>query len=654
MNASRSRPPRRLIRLARVGLLLGGWLLFDFVAVRGQSLEPAGVLGNSGTANDSLVRVNTSLKTQDGQGLRSGGFVDADARVWLSGGDAINCLDFEGRLLERHPLEPIGSRIDTTAFAALDGVLYSFGHLPKPDPKTQSNTALFAVPMNGGGPCELVATFGEIPGHIVGVLSAVPRNGKLIYAYAVEQAGSKRIVIAAFDPRTKSRDTLLEVAGVTPSGLAVSSDGESFFLGGNFGLYIGANQHQPNASEIVHLNWEGKELWRRVCLETPAEPTQFRGVVSAAGGAVWDTAWYGFLARFDRDGRSAPGKIASWDMRIPYVTQVVDVRSSMGLLAGRGVAETLDLLLLAQTSPEQAYLAVWDDEAASLTLDRRYGSLPEAGNIALSADGWVTVGGLWWRFDDAANAAPTFANNPGVCSSGAWRDDWVCSLKLGDRAIPCTARPAFGRGAAAHDHGSPAPFSKVRGFAVAPAAGGRERLAYATEASTNRIWRSIMEPRTWSPRKDWKQLVCESVAAPGDIAVLGDGSLVVVDGGSIVKLGIDGDTLVEKARLSQWGDKAGESFGKTLRLAADGGHILVADTDRHRVVLVDAASLRPTAQCGVTDSAGASGTDFSSPGAVALAGDRAVVVDAGNQRIIKLNLRKEPASGNRDQKVRKP
>jgi hypothetical protein len=130
MNASRSRPPHRLIRLTRFGFLVGVWLLFGS-AVRAQSLEPACVLGNSGAANDSLVRVNTSLKTHDGQGLRSGGFVDADARVWLSGGDAINCLDFEGRLLERH-------RIDTTAFAALDGVLYSFGHLPKPDPKTLS------------------------------------------------------------------------------------------------------------------------------------------------------------------------------------------------------------------------------------------------------------------------------------------------------------------------------------------------------------------------------------------------------------------------------------------------------------------------------------------------------------------------------------
>ena len=628
-----------LVLLVCVGLMMGGWPSSGS-AVLGQELQPVGVLGNSGVAGSSLVRVNTSLKTRDGQGLRSGGFVDRDARVWLSGGDAINCLDFEGRLLARHKLEPAGSRIDTSAFAVLDGVLYSFGHLPKPDPKTRSDTALFAVPMTGGGAAEPVAAFGEIPGHTVGVLSAVPRDGKLVYAYAVEQAGSKRIVIAAFDPRTKSRDTLLEVAGVTPSGLAVSRDGKSVYLGGNFGLYIGANQHHPNASEIVHLNWEGKELWRRVCLDTPAEPTQFRGIVSAAGGSLWDTAWYGFLARFDRDGRSAPGKIASWDMRIPYVTQVVDVRGSMDLLPPRGVSETLDPLLLTQTSPEQAHLAVWDDEAGTLTLERRYGSLPEPGNVALSADGWVNVGGLWWRFDDAASAAPAFANHAGACSPGAWRDDWVCSLTLGDRAIPCTARPAFGRGSAALDHGSPAPFAKVRGFAVAPAADGREPPAYATEGGTNRIWRSTMEARQWAPRKDWKPLECGSVKAPGDIAVLGDGSLVVVDGGSIVKLEAAGDTLAEKARLSQWGEKAGEAFGKNLRLAADGARILVADTDRHRVLLVDAGTFQPLAQCGQTDVAGTGVDALDQPTAVAIAGRRAVVYDAGNQRIVKLCLRK--------------
>jgi DNA-binding beta-propeller fold protein YncE len=638
MNASGFLFRCRLIPRACAGLMLVGWLLCG-VSARGESLEPVGVLGNSGVAGDSLVRVNTLLKSPDGQGLRSGGFVDGDARVWLSGGDAINCLDFEGRLLNRYPLEPGGRRVDTTAFAALDGVLYFFGHLDKPDPKTRSDVALFALPMAGNGRCTVAATVGEIPGHTVGVLSAMPRGGKLVYAYAAEQPGGKRIVIAAFDPTTKIRETLLEVAGVAPSGLAVSRDGQSVYLGGNFGLYIGANHHHPNASEIVHLDWQGKTLWRRVCLDTPAEPTQFRGVVSPAGGAVWDTAWYGFLARFDSSGKSAPGKIASWDMRIPYVAQVIDLRDAMGLLPAKGVAETLDPLLLTQTSPEQAHLAVWNDDAKSLELTRRFGSLPELGNVALNADGWVNVGGLWWRFDDVASAAPAFANHAGACSPAAWRDDWACSLTLGDRAIPCTARPAFGRGSAALDHGSPAPFSKVRGFAVAPQAGGGEVRAFATESGSNRIWRSTMEPRTWSPRKDWKSLECGSVKTPGDIAVLGDGSLVVVDGGSIVKLEASGDTLTERARLAKWGDKSGESFGKELRLAADGGRILVADTDRHRVVLVDAASMRPKAQCGSTDSAGAGNADFDSPTAVALAGDKAVVADRGNQRIVKLRLR---------------
>ena len=65
------------------------------------------------------------------------------------------------------------------------------------------------------------------------------------------------------------------------------------------------------------------------------------------------------------------------------------------------------------------------------------------------------------------------------------------------------------------------------------------------------------------PRKDWKPLESGSVKVPGDIAVLGDGSLVVVDGGSIVKLEAAGDTLAEKARLSQWGEKAERGVWET-------------------------------------------------------------------------------------------
>jgi len=605
--------------------------------LRAESLEYAGVLGNSGIEGAELVRVNTGLKGRDGGGLRSGVALDRDARVWLSGGEAFNCLDLEGRLLKRFPLQPAGSRIDTSGFALLDGVLYGFGHLPKADPKTGSDVVLFALPPGGAPSAEAVASFPEYPSHRAGVLCPTPHDGKLLYAYAEEK--EKRIVIGAYDSKTKERIRLMEIPGDYPSALAIDPDGQALYLGGYFGKYIGANIHQPRACEIVKLTWDGKELWRRVCLETPAEPTQFRGVVSVAGDAVWDAAWYGFLARFDRNGKTAPGKVASWDIRIPSVTQIVDVRGSLDLLAPKGVAVAMDPLLLSTSLPGNAYFANWDDQAGVLQLDKRYGSLPELGNIHLSPDGWVNAGGLWWRFDDAANAAPRFANHTAATSPGAWRGEWISAMTTGERTIPVVGRPAFGRESAQSSQDAPAPFTQVKGFAVAKSGDPAKTPAYATDGKTNKIWRTTMEPRLWAPRKEWKELAANSITAPGDIAVLDDGSLIVVDGPSIVRLEVSGDALRETARLTQWGQGTGEKFGQTLRLTADGKRLLVSDTDRQRVLLFDAASFKPLAAFGATDQAGSGANQFDHPGSVALSGERAIVADVNNQRIVKLRVK---------------
>lgn len=616
-------------------------LLFAAASLHAERLEPAGVLGNSGVAGESLLRINTKLKRSDGSGLNCGVYLDRDVRVWLSGGDAINCLDLEGRLMKRHPVNPAGSRIDTTAFAVLDGVLYSFGHLAKPNPKTRSDVVLFALPLKGSDNVESVAEFAEYQAHQTGLICPTPWKGKLLYAFAEEKETVKKIIIGAFDPKTKGKERVLEIPGHWPAGLAIDTSGEFLYLGGYFGKYVGGSVHQPNACEIVKLSWDGKEIWRRLRLETPAEPTAFRGVVSCAGGALWDAAHYGFLARFDLNGKTMPGKIASWDMRIPYVSQIADVRESLNLFPSKGLAAAMDPLLVSNHSPEHVYFAVWNDDTRQLNLEKRYGSLPELANIALSSDGWVNVGGLWWQFDDTANAAPRFANHTGSNSPGAWRGEWVCSMTTGDKALPVVARPAFGRHSAQPCHEMVAPFKQIRGFTVDNSKSVPEPFAYATEGETKKIWRSKMEQRLWAPRKEWKALTAETITEPGDIAVLADGTLVVVDGGSIVKLEVSGDSLKEKLRLSQWGDSLDKKFGARLRMSADGGLILVSDTDRHRVVLVDAATLKPCAQFGVTDKAGTSENQFDSPGSVDLAGKRAIIADVNNQRIIKLLLGNE-------------
>ncbi|MFA6292589.1 MAG: hypothetical protein WC637_12445 [Victivallales bacterium] len=603
-----------------------------------QNLEFAGVLGNSGISGDTLVRVNTAMKGRDGSGLNCGIYLDKNARIWLSGGDAVNCLDFEGRLVKRFPLQPLGSRIDTTAFAVLDGVLYSFGHLAKPNPKTRSDVALFALPLSGADTVEAVAEFAEYQSHQTGIICPTTHNGKLVYAFPEEKEGLKKIIIAAFDPKNKKRERMLEIPGHWPAGLAIDKTGEFLYLGGYFGKYVGGSVHQPNACEIVKLAWDGKETWRRLRLETPAEPTAFRGVVSYAGGAIWDAAWYGFLARFDLDGKSSPGKVASWDMRISYVSQIVDVRESLKLLPPRGLAAAMDPLLISNHSPEHSYFAAWDDDAHKLNLEKRYGSLPELGNISLNADGWVNAGGLWWRFEDSANSAPSFANHTAATSPGAWRGEWLCSMTTGDKVIPVVGRPAFGRQSAQSSQDMVTPFKQIRGFTVDNSKSVPDPIAFSTEGETRKIWRSKMEPRLWAPRKEWKALTAETITDPGDIAVLADGILLVVDGGSIVKLEESGDTLKEKLRLSQWGDSPDKKFGAKLRMSADGNRILVSDTARHRVVLVDASTFKPCAQFGITDKEGSSENQLDSPGSVDLAGNRAIVADMKNQRIVKLLL----------------
>ena len=667
---------RRFCRIVRVCGFLAALFLFAAPA-SAQRLEFAGVLGNSGIAGEALVRTSLASKGRDGSGLNSGVFLDRDLRVWTSGGDAFNCLTFDGRLVQRYPLQPAGSRLDTPAFAELDGVLYAFGHLPKPDPKTRSDVVLFGLPLNSAGTnrvnagqqtgarlqptqpfvvppsgglhgeafeAQPVAAFSEVPSHQTGVLCPTAHDGKLLLALGVEADGVRQVAIEAFAPDTKARTRLFTLPGDYACALALEPGGKALFVGGYFGKYVGANVHQPRVHEILKIAWDGTVQWRRECLETPANPTLFRGIVSWAGGALWDTAWYGFFARFDPNGKTAPGKVASWDMRIPYVSQVLDVRSVQNLLPPAGPAETLDPLLLANHSPEHTYLAVWDDAAQEIQLRQRYGSLPQIRSVNLNADGWVNVGTdgiqLWWRFDDAANAPPRFANHSAACTPGAFRGEWLCGISLGERALPSVSRPALGRESAQPAHEQVAPFNDAIGFAVASSTDGKS-LAYATDNREKRVWRTTMDARLWAPLKSgWKALTVDggALTAPGDLTVLADGALMVADGGALIRLEAAGDTLRVTARLDHWGDGPEQHFGAQLRLAGDGRWLLVSDTDRHRVLLVDAARLNVLAQFGTTDADGPAENQLAGPGTVALAGARALVADSGNQRVVKLHV----------------
>jgi hypothetical protein len=172
---------------------------------------------------------------------------------------------------------------------------------------------------------------------------------------------------------------------------------------------------------------------------------------------------------------------------------------------------------------------------------------------------------------------------------------------------------------------------------------------FVSDADTKRIWRTeIWLPDLRPDNTKWRALETPglSLEAPTDLVALSDGRLLVADAGCVLLLESQGEGYRETARFERWGDQPTEQFGLRLRFAVDGAWMLVSDAERHRVVWFDWTAwqegdrLEPVlrGQLGETDVAGDDARHLYGPTLVSLRGTRAVVVDAGNQRVVKLNL----------------
>ncbi len=101
--------------------------------------------------------------------------------------------------------------------------------------------------------------------------------------------------------------------------------------------------------------------------------------------------------------------------------------------------------------------------------------------------------------------------------------------------------------------------------------------------------------------------------------------------GHVVEMARDGADWKESRRWRA-------DFGAAIWIAADAGRLWVADRDHHRIVALDLATGKALAAFGTPDKPGTGLASLSGPTTIAARGNRAVVYDAGNQRLIKLSL----------------
>ena len=593
------------------------------------TLEAVGALGNSSESGATLVRVAPGIEATE-----SGVYCDRNDTLWLGGGDVINHVGIGGQLLERRPLEPAGSAVNSTTFAVLNGTLYFLGRAPK------IGAVLFALPLRGADVAKPLDI--KLPPRArdyVGYrLAPQPFENKLLLACEAVLEPANTLQIFTIEPQTGAVQTLFTVPGQNPESLNWDAASGVLRVGGRV---LKTPDGWTNGIAFLDARGAAKAAEVAPVLQLPATPSSFLGRLSPAAGAWWDAgATYGFIGRLDDAARGVPGTIARWEHIFDVPAQFVAVPHAHN-----------DLLALS-TTEGVAYLLQWDDASRQLLPLRRFGALPVISSVGLSASGWATVGTafsqLWWRWDDEASAPPRMADMSVATTPGAFFDDEFFALggiynvkdveKSAPTALLFAPRRADRNCAARTNFGEPVTPQLPRGLALQIAPGAARGTLLVTDAKTRHLWRTAFAVREHQPDAiAWQPVTLDApLAAPSSVAALPDGRLLLADAGRILLLEAQGETF---KTAWQWRGPDESPFGAEIEFALDGARLLVADTQRHRVLLCDWEKRQIAAQWGQTDQPGSDAAHCDRPTHVSLSGPRSIVADNGNQRVVKLILR---------------
>ncbi len=606
---------------------------------------PVGVLGNSGQAGPGVVKVGAYTLDRCATGL----YCDRDFTLYASGGEALNRYSLDGWLIERIPLVPAGSRVDSHYFARLGDTLYFLGH--RPDGKW----ALFVYPLTGAQEATALDVALPTPRMHWFTMAAEPLQGRLVLFVSAQDSPANTSTVYFLDPAEPRLEKAFDVPALYPAGVAVDPVAQLIYLGAMMNLSPDPSAPLVNPAVTI-VRPDGGVVgpeFPTATVKTPAIPTAFRGRLSLADGALWDTAWYGFLARLDRQTQGAPGMVIHWHHDLGYPTQILGLadRDPAGL--GKG------LVAITTAAPDAIYLARWRSVEQRLELMRRIGSL-RAHSVGLSPDGWVTASSdrcqYWWRWEDGPAQVPRKAElhlalTPGFfLRSNLYPQGAFFALAAqynitGQKYTPTIFKPDVVGNNEAFRSAGDVPMKQPHGLAVDRVEGKDQARLLVTDGESRAIWENV----AWLPQPApdparWTQVGLApgvELQNPGDIVALEAGRLLLADAGAVLLLEPGPQGYTVGWRLQSWGEQPEERFGPRLRLAVSGDRLLVSDTDRHRLLWFELRTRRFLAQLGSADHAGSDWYHLDSPGPVGVEGSRALLADLGNERLLKLELLRE-------------
>ena len=544
-------------------------------------LRSTGVLGNSGAQGGDLVRF--AEKPASGMGVA----FDATGSLWDRGGDGrLNRYAVDGRLLASYDLPRGGGLQDK------DTIVICAHHL-----LMKVGKKLYTLP--------LVATPGSTPQPLPPEATRLSLSSQDGWAAA---ANDRTVFLVNSSGDTKP--------------VATTDDGISdIAIGPDHGIFV-----------------KSGDTIRRVDSFAPETP---KGPWPAPGdrpqwlaNAWYGSAWHGTLRRFDADFLQDPGVVlggASGSF-IGYVPGNHELNDS------RGLANLGGNLFAASGSEGILHLLEWQPGERRFTLMRRIGAVPACSALAIDGSDRIWFHSGFWEWSDGPDT-PLRHSVPAPQAPGF---AGAVTLPGGNIVAPGIrwGKPAIyfgkGDGPALLSEGMSLPENAVACALV----GGQDRTTLlVTDASgKGRLFHLSGEGRYEGDAGE-VSLAADGMPPLTSLAsTVGGVHLLAAAGGQVIGFKREGGRFHEVSRWRTWKDDSTSAFGDTIHLAASEGLLWVSDTTRHRVLCFDAADHEFLASFGKTDQAGDSHLLLNQPTTLAARGNRAIVFDSANQRLIKLVL----------------
>ena len=548
------------------------------------SLTCEGVLGNSGEQGAALVRF--AAEPARGMGVA----YDRFGALWDRGGAGVlNRYALDGRLLGTYRIAKESADEDQLAPVGDTLALLSRG-------------TIYTLPITAPAGSEAQPL-------------KVSADAISFHAHGPQLAARNKDDVFLFDIATGAKQPVATVKGA--GNVELGPDGTVYVAAGD------KLRKFVNGAEVTDGWPKGRPGDRAQLLD----------------GFWFGHAWHTTIRRFTAQMEPAPGVAlgGSSGSFIGHLDQNAD------LFIGRGLAKIRDNLFAVSSVGGIPQLLEWQDDRQQFEIIRRIGSVPVCRGLGLDRAGnvWHLAG--TWRWDDRPDAPMRLGINtlefPGIGQAAMLDDDTlVAPGSMWGKPTIVSGKLTKEVSAQRIEKPTSLPLKDTCGSAVyrrenhllllvLDAAGKAQAFnlsndgRYVSDAAP-------VELKTVTPVKAWTALAMRNA-----------GTLLAAADGAVIEFAQDGAVnWIEKRRWNSWGAKADEKFGAAISIASDAGRLWVADRERQRVLCFDLATGKPLAAFGTPDKSGDDLATLNAPETIAARGERAVVYDRGNQRLVKLRF----------------